>query len=42
MTMTRSRPLPLLDEVTSASRLDDHSDLDTGFGALETSRGVCL
>ncbi len=39
MTMTRSRPLPLLDEVTSASRLDDHSDIDAGFGALETSRG---
>ena len=39
MTMTRSRPLPLLDEVTPFSRSDDRSDLDAGFGALETSRG---
>jgi Ca-activated chloride channel homolog len=39
MTMIRSRPLPLLDEVTPASRSDDRSDLDAGFGALETSRG---
>ena len=39
MTMTRSRPVPLFDEVTPASRSFDRSDLDAGFGALETSRG---
>ena len=39
MTMTRSRPVPLMDDVTLASRSDDRSDIDEGFGALETSRG---
>ncbi len=39
MTMTRFRPVPLLDDVRPASRSDDRSDLDAGFGALETSRG---
>ncbi len=39
MTMTRSRPLPLLDEATpSYSVADGHED-DAGFGALETARG---
>jgi len=39
MTMTRSRPLPLLDEVAPPSRYDSQSEPDAGFGALETSRG---
>ncbi|MFI5459625.1 MAG: VIT domain-containing protein [Isosphaerales bacterium] len=39
MTMTRSRPLPLLDDVAPPSRYDSQSEHDAGFGALETSRG---
>jgi len=39
MTMTRSSPLPLLDEVEPPSRYESQSDHDAGFGALETSRG---
>ena len=39
MTMTRSRPLPLLDEVSPQSRSTRTREHDAGFGALETSRG---
>ena len=39
MTTTRSRPLPLLDEVTPSSPADDRDEHDAGFGALETARG---
>ena len=39
MTMTRSTPLPLLDEVASSCSADARSVHDDGFGALETARG---
>ncbi len=40
MTMTQSKLLPLLDETTVPSRENDSlSENDTGFGALETTRG---
>jgi len=39
MTMTRSGPLPLLDEVAPPSRSDSEFEHDAGFGALETARG---
>jgi Ca-activated chloride channel family protein len=39
MTMTRSRPLPLMDEPAAPSRDDSPTANDAGFGALETARG---
>jgi Ca-activated chloride channel family protein len=39
MTMTRSRPLPLLDDLPEPSTASTHVEHDRGFGALETARG---